>query len=46
MSNTFSPKGFYAGATYIGFLPGNKRMVFPTEQEYMDFIRDYIEECA
>jgi len=35
----FRPKGYYVGSSYVGFLPGNVKMVFPTEQEYLDYIR-------
>ena len=36
----FKPKGFYTSNGYMGFLPNGSRMVFPTYDEYMDFIRD------
>lgn len=34
----FYPKGFHTSYGYIGFLSGNKKMMFPTEQEYLDYI--------
>lgn len=36
----FAPKGFYIGSRYIGFLPNNKTMSFPTEREYIEYIRE------
>ena len=37
----FTPKGYYVGSCYIGFLPGNVRMKFPTECEYLEYVREF-----
>ena len=42
----FNPKGYYAGSSYVGFLPDGHRMRFPTEQEYLDYIAGVIEDAA
>lgn len=34
------PKGYYTASCYVGFLPGNIKMVFATEEEYMEYISD------
>lgn len=39
----FNPKGFYTSQGYVGFLPGGRRMVFPTQDEYFDFVRELLE---
>ena len=36
----FRPRGYYVGSSYVGFLPGNVKMVFATEREYMEYISD------
>lgn len=41
MNNHVLPKGFHAGSCYIGFLPGNKKMLFPTEEEYIEYLQEY-----
>ena len=35
-----TPKGYYAGSCYVGFLPDNRKMVFPTEAEYLEYFRE------
>lgn len=35
----FRPKGYPCSSGFVGFLPDDRRMVFPTEQEYLDYIR-------
>jgi len=41
MSDTpFYPRGFHTSYGYIGLLSGNKKIMFPTEQEYLDYISD------
>ena len=42
----FTPKGFYTGNAYVGFLPDGTRMDFPTFDEYADFIRDWSDDAA
>ena len=36
----FKPKGFYTSNGYLGFLPNGSRMVFPTYDEYMDYLEE------
>lgn len=40
----FRPSGYSVGSCYIGMLPGKRRMSFPTEQEYLDYVRSLDEE--
>ncbi len=42
----FMPRGFYTGQGYVGFLPGGGRMVFPTAEEYLDYIDEMCGEAA
>lgn len=37
----FTPKGFFTGSGYIGFLPDGSRMKFPTQGEYEEYIREW-----
>lgn len=34
----FRPRGYYTATDYIGFLPGNRKMRFASESEYLEFI--------
>ena len=34
----FRPKGYYTDTDYVGFLPGNNKMRFASESEYMDYL--------
>ena len=36
----FLPKGYYTSQGYTGFLPDGSRMAFPTQDEYLDFVRE------
>jgi len=36
----FIPKGFYTSQGYTGFLPDGSRMVFPTQDEYIDYVEE------
>ena len=36
----FTPKGYYTGSDYVGFLPDGSRMVFPTRAEYVDYLEE------
>lgn len=38
----FNPRGFFTADGYVGFLPDGTRLVFPTYDEYME----YVEEAA
>ena len=42
----FTPKGFYTGNGYVGFLPDGSRMAFPTSDEYIDYIRELFDAAA
>ena len=42
----FRPKGYSTSNGYIGFLPNGRRMVFPTQGEYLDFLAELSEEAA
>ena len=42
----FTPKGFYTGNSYVGFLPDGSRMAFPTSDEYIDYIEECQEDAA
>ena len=42
----FSPKGYFVASGYVGFLPDGRRMRFPTEQEYLDYIAGAAEDAA
>ena len=34
------PRGYYTSQNYIGYLPGNTKMPFATEEEYMEYYND------
>lgn len=34
----FRPRGYYTDTCYVGILPGNKKMRFASESEYLDFL--------
>jgi len=42
----FAPKGYTTGQGYTGFLPNGQRMIFPTQDEYLDFIEELTNEAA
>ena len=39
----FKPAGYYTSQGYTGFLPSGSRMAFPTQDEYLDFVREWQE---
>lgn len=39
----FNPKGYYTSQGYTGFLPDGARMSFPTQDEYLDFVRELLD---
>lgn len=38
----FQPKGYYTSQGYTGFLPDGRRMAFPTQDEYFDYVRELL----
>ncbi len=42
----FTPKGYTTHQGYTGFLPGGGRMVFPTQDEYLEYIREWSDDAA
>ena len=34
----FTPKGFYTGSGFVGFLPDGSTIIFATYDEYLDYI--------
>lgn len=42
----FVPKGYNTGCGFTGFLPDGRRMVFPTQDEYLDFIAELENDAA
>lgn len=42
----FTAKGYFTSNGYIGFLPDGSCMVFPTQSEYEEFLRDWHPEEA
>ena len=42
----FTPKGYYTHQGYTGFLPDGSRMVFPTQDEYLDFMDELLDGAA
>ena len=40
VSIMFIPKGFYTSQGYVGFLPDGSRMIFPTSEEYAEYVRE------
>ena len=42
----FTPKGYYTAQGYTGFLPDGSRMVFPTQDEYLDFMDELLDGAA
>jgi len=34
----FRPKGYYTDTDYVGFLPGDKKMRFASEAEYIEYL--------
>ena len=41
----FNPRGYYTSQGYTGFLPDGRRMAFPTQEEYLDLVRE-LQEAA
>ena len=39
----FNPKGYYTSQGYTGFLPDGRRIAFPTQDEYLNFVREWQE---
>ena len=42
----FSPKGYFTGNGYTGFLPDGRRMAFPTQDEYLDYLAEALDDAA
>ena len=42
----FAPKGYHTSQGYTGFLPDGSRMVFPTQDEYLDFMDELLDGAA
>ena len=42
----FHPSGYTTFQGFTGFLPDGRRMVFPTQDEYFDFLRELVEDAA
>ena len=42
----FKPKGYSTSQGYTGFLPNGRRMAFPTQDEYLEFLSELEEESA
>lgn len=40
VNDMFTPKGYYTHQGYVGFLPGGQRMIFATQDEYLDYLRE------
>ena len=36
----FTPRGFYTGNGFVGFLPDGSRIIFPTYDEYLDYLHE------
>ena len=36
----FTPRGFFTSDGYVGFLPDGSRMIFPTSEEYAEYVRE------
>ena len=46
VSAMFRPKGYYTSQGYAGFLPDGRRIFFPTMGEYIDYLRELLDEAA
>lgn len=42
----FRPHGYLTSQGYIGFLPDGSRMLFSTEEEYMEYLAETNEQAA
>ena len=42
----FTRKGYTTCQGYIGFLPNGQKMVFPTQDEYLNFVEELTNEAA
>ena len=40
VNDMFTPSGFYTSQGYVGFLPGGQRMIFATQEDYLDYVCD------
>ena len=38
----FTPKGYYTDHGFVGFLPDDTRMRFPTYDEYFEYLEDLL----
>lgn len=36
----FTPRGFYTGNGYVGFLPDGSHIIFATCEEYLEYISE------
>ena len=34
----FTPRGFYTDNGFVGFLPDGSRIIFATQDEYLDYL--------
>ena len=39
--NTFTPAGYIAGFSYIGFLPGGRKCEFVSQEEYIEYLEEH-----
>ena len=39
----FIPKGYFVGQGFFGFLPDDRKMLFPTQEEYFEYFSELIE---
>ncbi len=40
MAHTFVPFGYFVGSGFFGFLPDGRKLLFPTQDEYYDYLSD------
>lgn len=41
-----TPYGYLIGQGYIGFLPDDKKMLFPTQEEYFEYFSEIVKSAA
>jgi len=42
----FIPKGYYIGQGFFGFLPDGRKMLFVSQEEYLEYFSELVNSAA
>ena len=42
----FTPKGYFVGQGFFGFLPDGRKMLFATQEEYFEYFSELVNSAA